>query len=163
MASVLEFRLTGGASNSDPDSSLGGTTSSNEVSATAMNNLFDNVTPTEASSGDNEYRAIDIWNSGDATAENVNVYMSTETSSSDSQLKFYNDGSTHDGTDQGDTIADESTPPDGSSFSHYTSGSKLSLPNIPAGNGTRLWIKRIISASASNTPSDQGTITVEYA
>jgi len=60
MAATLEFRLTGGSSNSDPDQSLGGVTSSNEISSTAMNNLFDNVTPTEASSGDVEYRAIDI-------------------------------------------------------------------------------------------------------
>jgi len=64
--------------------------------------------------------------------------MSTETSSSDSQLDFYNDNSTHDGTDQGDTIANEGTEPDGASWSHYTSGSKLSLPNIPSSNGTRV-------------------------
>ena len=164
MAAILEFRLTGGGSNSDPDASLGGAMSSNQLSATAMNNLFDNVTPTEASDGDVEYRAIDIYNSGDEAAISGEIYMDTETSSADSQLDFYNDGTTHDGSDQGDTIADESTEPDGASWSHYTSASKLALPtSIAASEATRLWIRRTISAAATNTANDQCTIAVEYA
>lgn len=166
MAAVLEFRLTGGSSNNDPNDSLGGATSSNTLSSTPLNNLFDNVTPSEAAAGDEEYRAIDIWNNGDATAENVSVYMSTTTSSPDSELQFAKESpdNTHDGSDQGDTVADESTAPsDVTTFSQYTSSSKLSLPNIPASEGCRLWIKRVISSGADNTPNDQGTITVEYA
>jgi hypothetical protein len=163
MAATLEFRLTGGSTNSDPDASLGGAMSSNQLSGTAMNNLFDDVSPSEASAGDTEYRAIDIYNSGDAEAQSVAAYMSTETSSPDSQLDFWNDGTTHDGSDQGDTIADESTEPTGASWSHYTSASKLSLPNIPAGQATRLWIRRVITAAAGNTNNDQGILAVDYA
>lgn len=163
MAATLEYRYTGGAANSDPDASLGGAMSSETLSATALNNLFDNVSPAEASAGDTEYRAIDVYNSGDAEAQSVDIYMSSETSSTDSELGFYNDGATHDGTDQGDAIADESTEPAGASWAHYTSASKLSLPNIPAGEATRLWIRRVISASAGNTNNDSGTIAVDYA
>lgn len=146
MAAVLEFRLTVdgslGDAQSDPDQSLGGATSGTNLSSTAMNNLFDNVTPTEASSGDTEYRVIDVWNSGDAAAENVSMYMSTETSSADSQLNFAKEDpeNTHDGSHQGDILSDESTAPSSgiTSFSHYTSASKLSLPNIPASNACRI-------------------------
>ena len=163
MAATLEYRLTGGSTNTDPDASLGGAMSDTQVSGTALNNIFDDVTPTEANDGDTEYRAIDVYNSGDAQAESVEIYMSTETSSADTSLDFYNDGTTHDGSDQGDTIADESTEPSGASWSHYTSGSKLSLPNIPASSATRLWIRRVVTAGATNTTSDQGTLAVDYA
>lgn len=163
MAAVLEFRLTGGSANNDPDVSLGGAMSSNALSATAMNNLFDNVSPTEANDGDTEYRAIDIYNSGDAAATSVEMYMDSETSSPDSQLDFGTDDTPHDGSDQGDTIADESTAPGGISFGHYLTGSRLSLSDIPASNAIRIWIRRVISASATNTASDTGTIAVDYA
>jgi hypothetical protein len=163
MAATIEFRYTGGAANSDPDASLGGAMSSDQLSATALNNLFDNVSPAEASAGDTEYRAIDIYNSGDAEAQSVEIYMSSETSSADSQIDFYAPGGTHDGSDQSDAIADESTEPAGASWSHYTSASKLSLPNIASGAATRLWVRRVISASAGNTNNDSGTIAVDYA
>ncbi len=52
MAADLIFTLTGGASNSDPDASLGGVGSSQELSGTPLNNLFDNVEPDEATSGE---------------------------------------------------------------------------------------------------------------
>ena len=163
MAAILEFRLTGGSANSNPDASLGGAMSSNTLEPSGANNLFDNVSPSEAENGDQEYRAIDIYNNGDATAEAVAIYMSAETSSTDTSLDFYNDGTTHDGSDQGDTIADEGTEPAGASWSHYTSGSKLDLPNIPISEATRVWIRRTINSSATNTASDTSTITLEYA
>jgi hypothetical protein len=167
MASVLEFRLTGGASNSDPDASLGGVMSSNELSGTALNNLFDNVDPDEASAGDTEYRAIDIYNSGDATATSVEMYMSTETSSSDTQLDMGHDATNdpHISSWDGETIANESTAPASPaiSFAHRTTGSRLSLPNIPASQACRVFVKRVVSASAGNTSEDLGTIRVDYA
>lgn len=163
MAAVLEFRLTGGSTNTDPNASLGGAMSANPVSATAMNNLFDNVSPTEANDGDTEYRAIDLYNSGDAAATAIEMYMSAETTSADSQLDFGTNNTTHDGSDQGDTIADESTAPGGITFAHYTNASRLSIVDIPAGSAVRVWIRRVIVAGAANTANDTGTIAVDYA
>lgn len=163
MAATIEFRLTGGSTNTDPNLSLGGAMSSNVVSETAMNNLFDNVTPTEATNGDTEYRAIDLYNSGDATASAIEMYMSAETSSADSQLDFGTNNTTHTGGDQGDTIADEGTAPGGITFAHYLTGSRLSLTDIPAGSAVRVWIRRTIAVGASNTNNDIGTIAVDYA
>ncbi|RLI20903.1 hypothetical protein DRO45_03065, partial [Candidatus Bathyarchaeota archaeon] len=64
-------------------------------------------------------------------------------------------------TDEGDTPADSGGG--NISFAHHTSGNKLTLPDIPAGQAVRVWLKRIVSAGAGNTSSDQGTLTVEYA
>ena len=163
MAATLELRLTGGASNSDPDLSLGGVQSSAVVSSTAMNNLFDNVSPDEASAGDTEYRAVAVRNTGDAAATLVEIYMSTETSSPSSQIDLGSEG-----VDPGSPIslADESDSTNqlsGITFTHNTSASKLSLSDIPAGSECRIWLERTISASAGNTSNDEGTITVDYA
>lgn len=153
MASSIEYYLTGGAANADPDASLGGTTSSNALSGTALNNLFDNVDPTEALAGDVEYRAIAIKNDGDAEARNVEFYF-TDTTNSESIVAVWYDST---GTQ---SIANESTEPTGASGNWTTPlvGSKLSLGNLAVGAEHRLWIRRTISASASNLNDDLATM-----
>ena len=130
--------------------------SSTSLSSTALNNLFDNVSASEASAGDVEYRALDIYNSGADAATSVYMYMSTETSSSGTKLDFGLDSTTG-------TVADESTAPSGVTFAHYTSSSKLSISDIASSGAQRVWIRRTVTAGASNTALDQGTIAVEYA
>lgn len=158
MAATLIFTLTGGSSNSDPDASLGGVGSSEELSATALNNLFDNVSPSEASSGDVEYRAIDIYNSGDETAVSVEFYFASQTTSADTDLAAGLDAGTQ-------SIGDESTAPSSPAitFSAPTSGSSLSVSDISAGSRQRVWIRRTVGASAENTASDTAQLAVSYA
>jgi len=182
MAATLEFRLTGatsgGASQSDPNASLGGYMSSTLISDTAMNNFFDNVNPYEASSGDTEYRAIDIYNSGDASGEIVEMWIDSETSSKDTDLAIAYDTTAKDGSDadsechtaswSGEAVADEGTAPSNanSGFTQHLSGNKLAMPTsqmIAPNEAVRVWIQRNVSSSASNTPSDQATLAVQYA
>lgn len=160
MAATLQWRLTGGASNSDPNASLGGVRSSQSLSATALNNLFDDVAPAEASAGDTEYRALDLYNYGDATASLITFWWSTETSSSATTVHNAIEASPINSTT---SIANESTQPAGTSFLGYNSGSKLTLPDIPAGSGCRVWFKRIVTAGALNTTNDSGAFVAEYA
>lgn len=151
----MQFRLTTGG--------LGGAATATEVSATALNNIFDDVSAAEAAAGDTEYRAIDVYNDGAATITGVELYMSTETSSSDSQLDMGIEDTPANALNSTKSIADESTAPTTVTFAHRTSGSKLSLPDIPAGEYARLWLRRVISAAATNTSNDQGTIEAVYA
>lgn len=162
MPSILVLRLTGGASNSDPDLSLGGVSSSNEVSATPLNNVFDNVSPSEASGGAVEYRALDIFNSGDAAATSVSVFMSTETPNANTSLDI---GIVTSPINDTESVANELAAPVGAgiAFAHYNSASKLSLPDIPAGSYCRVWLKRTVTAGAINASSDLGTLTWEFA
>ena len=160
MAATLGWRLTGGASNSDPNASLGGARSANSVSATALNNIFDDVSPAESSAGDTEYRAVDLYNSGDAAAVGVVLYNSTETSSSGTTLDFGLEASP---IDSATSIASEAAAPAGVTFSHPVTGSRLTVPDIPASSGARVWVRRVVSTATGNTASDQGTFTVEYA
>ena len=177
MSADLEYRLTGGAANSDPDASLGGLMSSVLVSSTPMNNIFDNVLPEEAiqSVGYDDYRAIDIYNDGDATAESVNIWVGTPTPSTDSHLEIGYDTSTKDGSNpgstshtsswNGETIANEDTAPASPSVSfvaRYVS-SELVLPDIPASEAIRVWFKRVIQGGADNIANDLATIVVRFA
>lgn len=61
-AANLKYYYSGGASNSNPSLSIGGVKSNVELSSTALNNLFDNVTGDEATSGHDEYRLLYFQN-----------------------------------------------------------------------------------------------------
>jgi len=152
MAATLQFRLT--------TNGLGGAATTNQLSATALNNLFDNVSPDEASAGDAECRALDVFNAGDATAAAVAVYCNGTTSPG-TDILFGLEASPLNSTT---AIADESTASaiDGS-FAAYTSASKLPLPDIPAGSYARLWIKRTVAAGTGNLSLDETTLGIEYA
>lgn len=161
MAATLVWKYTGGAANSNPALSLGGTTSSVSVSGTAMNNIFANVSAEDAAAGEVFYKAIDLLNSGDAEATSITMWMSTETPSPSTQIDF----GINDSTPINDTtsVVDAETAPAGTTFAHYNSGSKLSLPNIAAGSYARVWLRLTVTAGATNTSNDLSTFTVEYA
>lgn len=156
MAATLVFRLTT-LTNS---MSLGGDATANALSSTAMNNLFDNVTPDEASAGDAEYRALDVYNSGDASATSVTIYCNGTTSPGTDVLMAIESSPLASTT----SIANESTAPTISgSFTAYSSSSKLSLPDIASSSYCRVWIKRTVSPSTANLSTDTTTLSVEYA
>lgn len=160
MAASLAFFLTGGASNSNGNASLGGAHSSYTLSATAMNNLFDNVSSAGASAGVVDYRAVDITNTGDASAVSVSFYMNPETSSPGTQIDAGIEASP---TGSTTVVTDKATAPAGVTFSHYNSGTKLTLPDIAAGAYCRVWLKRSVTAGAVATSSDSGALNVEFA
>jgi hypothetical protein len=167
MAAELQFRLTGGSANSDPDASLGGVMSANQLSATALNNLFDNVSPDEATPGDTEYRMLDIFNSGDEAATSVEIFIDPQTSSADTSLEVGEDDTNnpHAAAADLETIANESTPPASPviTFGEHGDAAKLVLPDIPVGQACRVTLKRIVGAAAVNTSNDQASLKVVFA
>jgi len=157
MASNLFFHYTGGASNDDPDVSLGGTGSSERLDTTALNNLFDNVTPDEVLNEYVEYRAIDLYNEGDGTAVTIDFYF-TDTPSVDSALAVWLDVT---GTQ---SVLNTITEPVGASGNWTTPlvDSKLTLDDLAAAGNHRLWIRRTVAQNASNIIEDTGTLHVWF-
>lgn len=150
MAAALTYHYTGGASNSDPDASLGGTGSSEVLATTAINNLFDNVDPDEIESGDRvEYRAIDIVNDGDVEGRNIEFYF-TDTPNDESIVAVWLDVT---GTQ---SIVNETTEPTGASGNWTTPlvGSKLALDPLAAAATHRIWIRRTVDQGATNINDD---------
>ena len=139
----IEFRLSGGASNDDPDASLGGAKSSEA----APSDLFDDVSSAESAAGDTEYRCIYVHNDhGSLTLQNAVVWISANTPGN--RLAIGVGSASINGTEQ--TVANESTAPSDVSFSQPSSkGSGLSLGNIPAGQHKAVWVRRTVAASAS--------------
>jgi len=64
----VDLYLSGGAGNSDPNASLGGVISSTAITDDSLHNIFDYVSGSEASAGDDEVRAIYVKNGDSVTA-----------------------------------------------------------------------------------------------
>ena len=151
MAAIIQYRLTGGASNSNPDLSLGGTSSSTQIVTDTPKSIFDDVSDSELTTGDVEYRAVDIFNAGDDTATSVAIYISADTLSTSTEIDI---GAVASPLGSTTSVADESTAPTGVTFSHYNSASRLSLPDIPVNNYARVWIRRTVTAGGTNIKTD---------
>lgn len=74
-ANDISVWLSGGASNINPNQSLGGDPSISPIVNNTLNNLFDDVTAEEALDGVENYRCIYIFNDGDTTIWNVKLFI----------------------------------------------------------------------------------------
>lgn len=155
----IQYRLSGGASNTDVNASLGGVKSSTSV-GTGLHNLFDVVSSAEASSGDTEYRCVYVHNNhGTLTMQSAKIWIVTNTPSTDTSIEIALGSSAVNGTEQ--TVANENTAPTGVTFSAPASeGASLSIGDIPAGQHKAVWIKRIVNAGAAAYNDDSATIRV---
>lgn len=157
----IDFHLSGGASNSDPDASLGGVISSTQITDATIANLFDNVSGAEAAAGDTEYRCFYVKNNhGSLTLQGTEIWIETNTPSSDTSAEIGLGSSAVDGTEQ--TVADEATAPTSVTFSSAAgSGNALTIGDIPAGEHKAIWVKRVVGSSAAAYNSDSVVIKVQ--
>lgn len=160
ISSDIQLRLSGGASNSIPDASLGGVISSTNM-GTGLHNLFDVVSSAESSAGDTEYRCFYVHNAhATLTMQNSVIWIQSNTTSADTSIEIALGSSAVNGTEQ--TIANENTAPTGVTFSAPSSfGTAFSIGDIPAGQHKAVWIKRIVNASAAAYNDDSATIRVQ--
>jgi hypothetical protein len=160
MAVTIEYRLSGGGSNTDPAASLGGAMSSTQVSAT-LNQFFDLVSSAEATAGDTEYRCIYVANTGTTTALGAKLWIQSNTPNSDNQIAIALGGEGLNGT--AETVANESTAPSGESFSEPSNeGAALSLGDLAQNDEYPVWVRRTINAGAAADASEQFTLRVKY-
>jgi hypothetical protein len=161
VAADIDFRLSGGASNSDVNASLGGAKSSTEITDATLHNLFDQVASAESAAGDTEYRCFYVHNShGSLELQAAKVWIQTQTPSADTSVEIALGTSAINGTEQ--TVGDESTAPTGVSWSTAANeGAALSIGNIPAGQHKAIWVKRIVGAAAAAHNSDSVVIRVK--
>lgn len=160
-SSDLLFKLSGGAANAAPNSSLGGAMSSTQITSAQVANLFDNVSGDESAAGDIEYRCFYIHNNhGTLALQNAVVWLSQLTPSADSEVDIGLDPA---GNGQpATTIADESTAPAGVAFSRPTSkAGALSIGSLAAGSYRAIWIRRTINAGAAAVNADNCIVRVE--
>jgi hypothetical protein len=155
VAGDIDFHLSGGTGNSDPNASLGGRQSNTEIVDATVENLFDNVSGDESAAGDTEYRCFYIRNAhGSLTLEGATLWKvsPTPTTSDENLLDFALDPSgvtTQGSTDEPELVGNESTAPSGIVFTEPLSkGAGLVIGDIPAGSIAAVWCQRGIVAGA---------------
>ena len=151
----IKYRLSGGASNTDPAASLGGVKSSTDAS-----NYFDDVSSAEASAGDTEYRCVYVHNNhGSLTLIGAKVWIQANTPSGDTDVAIGLGTSAVNATEQ--TVVDESTAPSGVAFSQPTTfAGGLSIGDIPFGQHKAVWVRRVVNAAAA-AYADSFTLRVQ--
>lgn len=152
----IQYRLSGGAGNSNHDASLGGAKSSTQVGA----NLFDTVIGDEAAAGDIEYRCIYVHNAhGSLTLENAVIWIDANTPSADTTIAIGLGTSAINATEQ--TVVNESTAPVTVTFSSpSTKGAGLAIGNLPFGQHKAVWVRRTVTAGAAAVNSDTFSLRV---
>ena len=155
----LQKLLTGGASNSDPNASIGGAPSSTQLTNSSKNNLFNKVTAQQAEDGVTDYRCEALRNThATLVYKGSKVWIRQNTSSGDTAVEI---GLSAQAVNANPTaISNDETAPSGVTFSTpATEGAALSVGDLAAGRFFAYWTKRIVDSGAS-AASDQYQIEV---
>lgn len=166
VAADIEWRYSGGAANTDPNAALGGaisTAGGGVIDNAVKNDLFDDVSPAEATAGDTEYRGIYVKNNhGTLTFQDCRVYHSADSASASDVLDIAIADEAINTTIE--TIANEGAAPVGPAFTHpttYAGGIALNgATGLAAAAYRGLWVRRTISAAAPSG-SITNTLRVE--
>lgn len=156
---VLRLSVTTGSAGDStagtPAGSLGKYVSTTALSATPLNNLFDDISGAENAASTVDYRCVFVLNNhATLTLQNAVVYLSSEVAGGASiaiatdNVAISAKGSA---SAQAAQIANETTAPTGvSAFSSpTTAGAGLSLGSIPAGQVKAVWVRRTAANSAA--------------
>lgn len=164
IATDLILRLSGGASNSDPDLALGGimstTTAINPV--VAEENLFNNVDGAEALAGSTKYRGLYLLNNhGTITLNNSVAWLPSNTPSTDTAIRIALDLAGVNVTM--DTVADEDTAPAPAVTwaAAATKGAGITTGAVPATQFYGIWFERVVTAAASAFNDDDWAVEWE--
>lgn len=155
-SSDIIYRLSGGASNSDPNAALGGAKSS----VAAGSDILDAVSSAEAAAGDINYRCVYVHNAhATLTLLGAKVWIQAQTPSADTDVAIGLGTSAIGGTEQ--TIANEATAPSGVTFSQPSSfAGGLSIGDLAPGESKAVWVRRTVNAAAA-LASDSFTLRVQ--
>ena len=155
----VDFFLSGGAANTDPNASLGGDKSTTLVDNAAEPNLFEDIGTAEADAGSEKFRLVYI----EATTKNytdMGVWISTPTPSADTEISL---ALAEEGLNApAAAIADEDTMPPNVVFTRPTQDyAMIALPDMVIGDYIGLWIQRSAKAGSAGYQNDYVRLDVE--
>lgn len=143
----LKYRLSGGTSNSDSNASLGGAVSFSDISSS----LFDDVSGTQATAGDVNYRCFYVKNNHSTlTALSTKIWIQANTPLV--ELAIGLGAAAVNATES--AIANEATAPSSVTFSTPANeAAALVIGDLVPGAVKAVWVRRTISAGASAVSS----------
>ena len=152
------------AAQPDPNASLGKYISTTQLSGTAANNLFDDITGSENAASTTDYRCFFVHNAhATLTLRGAVVYLSGGDPAGGANVAIAVDNTAASAigssSAQAAEIANETTAPSGvGSFSTPTTAAGgLSLGDIAAGSCRAVWVRR---AAANTAAVNDETITL---
>lgn len=164
-ASDIQKRLSGGVSNNAPDASLGGEMSNAAIADNTLQNLFDNVSASERTSGMTDYRCFYFTNAhATETLETAILFIQQNTPAADTAVAIGLDpAGIGDGVATGvaAVIPDEDTAPAGVAFSTPDSGSPLAVGDLGPGEGFAVWVRRVVDPGAAPASGDPFILRVQ--
>jgi len=154
----LLFLYSGGATNADPNASLGGVKSSHVVPSNVLENLFDEVSLAEREVGMIDYRCFYIENAHALDSLLLAaLFIQSQTPATSTSIALGVDPAGISAEAQ--TIVDQTTAPVGVTFLDYPpEGNGLSLGSILAGDYIGIWARRTVAAMSSTPVSDPFTL-----
>lgn len=159
--SEIEFRLSGGAGNADPNASQGGVISATTITTAQLANLFADIPAQEAQDGSVKYRGLYIINT-DPSITWTNVFLWKQMLTPSANTVFALSLATEGLNTTMQTIADEDTAPVGQTFTEPTTkAAGLDMGDIPAGQFYGVWLRRTVTAGAEALALDNMILEVE--
>lgn len=154
VASDIQWRLSGGSSNSTISNSRGGAISNTAVTDNTLENLFPSVTGPQATNGVTHYRLIYVRNAHATipfTSPKVWIDQVTASSSDEIAVGLDPAGPNADSTINTTEDANGTSTPAGVTFTTPLVGSPLSFTgNLNANGGKQgIWIRRVVNAGAA--------------
>lgn len=145
----VQFRLSGGATNTNPFGSLGGAKSSTQMKDDMLDALFDPISVNQREVGHTDYYGIYIHNnSSTSQMSNTKIWFTVVSS----MITMGLGTSPVNGTEQ--SINPDTNPPAGINFSQPTGeNSAILVGNIPAQQHRFIWFRRVVPANAPPTAS----------
>lgn len=144
--------------------SLGDQISTTTITTATIGNLFDDVSSSEASAGDVEYRCVFIHNNhATDTAFNVTVSVQSQVALGASvDIALDNIGVTAKGSAsaQALTVANENTAPSGGAGVGTFGAGPLSVGTMGPGTVQGVWVRRTVSASTAAISSDGAVLRI---
>lgn len=153
----IQFRLSGGDLNQNPNGSLGGIISSTPITTDILQNLFDNIKRNEALVGRTEYRCLYVINTGPSHISGATIEITVNPSTTLMSIGLDPAGK-GDGVNTGvaTIISTEDTTPTGPKFFGEDTSSAdgpfdtvvLPLGLLKAGEAVAVWLKRVTEIGA---------------
>jgi len=162
-ASDIVLRISGGASETDPNNALGGamsTVAGGIITSDVLNNDMDDITSAEASAGITIYHGYYYENAhGSLTYIAPRIWIDSQTSSVDTSVNIAVAGEAKNTAIE--VVADEETAPVGETFTapaNYAGG--LAIGDLNASDYRGFWVEYIVGSSAAAV-LDQYTLGIQ--
>lgn len=149
----IQFFLSGGSSNNNPNSSLGGAISNYLVTG-LLNNIFSDVTSDEASEGKVDYRCVYVKNANSSDSlYDAFVFISSQITGG-SYVEIGISGN------PAPLIAVDTLAPDGVTFIETNVDNRISVGDISPLQAVPVWIKRVTPSGTSFKENDNFVLKV---